>query len=315
MRKLISTVAALALSTALFAQGTAGKPKLAHQTDDKNAPVVYLVKDISAAGLMRAYHALGQKIEGKVGIKVSFGARGEDVLDPKLLADLAKATGGTLLDASGLSASRATAAQNYTLARENGFGAVAPLDMIDEDGDIDMPVTGGYFLKYARTGKHLDNYGTLVAIHRFKAHHLPIYGGNMKNLALNLSSVSGKAIIHSAGADERRFRQLDDDTTAKAFADAAKAAMDYKKGRWAFVNVLDSLNPADGCGAKNLGDIGILASLDPVAIDQAACDLVYGAAPDNATREKWETYHSTRMLDYAEKIGVGKRHYRLVVMD
>lgn len=289
---------------------------LAHMVNDAEAPIVYYTSDVSSKGLLKVYNALNQKLQGKVGIKVSFGGNGEQYLNPELMVDLVNKTNGTFLDASGLSRSRATAQRNYELAKEHGFDKVAPLDMIDEEGDIDMPVSGGYHLKYARTGKHFDNYDTLIAVHRFKAHYIQMYGGNLKNISLCLGSISGKALIHSAGANASYFQSLANDVTAQSFADAAKAAMDYKKGRWAFVNVMDAFEPTDNCAStKNLGDIGIIASLDPVAIDQASCDFEFGSAPNAATRKLWETYHSVELLEYAENIGVGKRNYRLVSLD
>lgn len=313
------TVALLAL--ALFGFGgaetsAAQTVKLKYQTNDKDAPVVYFTKDVSAKGLMKVYSALNQKLEGKVGIKVSFGSDSEQYLDPKLMTELVKATKGTFLDACGFTSPRDEPKGNRAAAEKHGFAAVAPVDIIDEDGDMDMPVKGGYHLKYARTGAHFKNYGTLVAVHRFKAHYLARYGGNMKNISLCLGSVSGKALIHSIGTNDKSYQSAPDDETSQCFADAAKAAMDYRKGRWAFVNVMDAFEPEDSCaGVKNLGNIGIIASLDPVAIDQASCDFEFGAAPNEKVREAWESFHSVDVLEYAEKIKVGKRHYRLVSVD
>lgn len=320
MKKRIVFVLVLAMAFSVFAQSSKQKSlseyKLAHSVTDKSAPVVYFTKDVSAVGLMKVYNALNQDLKGKVGIKVSFGGSGEQYLNPQLMTELVKKTNGTFLDASGLAGSRGNAQKNYALARQHGFDKVAPLDMIDEDGDIDMPVKGGYHLTYARTGSHFDNYDTLIAVHRFKAHYIQQYGGNLKNISLCLGSKSGKALIHSAGKTATYFQNLADDVTAQGFADAAKAAMDYKKGRWAFINVMDAFEPDDSCGhTKNLGDIGIIASLDPVAIDQTSCDFEFGSAPNALTQTAWETYHSVNLLEYAEKIGVGQRNYRLVSLD
>lgn len=305
-----------ALFCFVFSLGAQTPTNLKHQVTDSSAPIVYYTKDVSAQGLLKVYKALNQQISGNVGIKISIGSDREQYLDADLTTELVKATNGTFIDCGYLSRGRATTQENLALAEKHGFTAVASVDMLDAAGDIDMPVTNGYQLKYARTGSHFDNYDTLIAVHNFKAHYIQAYGGNMKNISLCLGSRSGKAIIHSAGADERYFKSLSDDITAQSFADAAKAAMDYKKNRWAFVNVLDSFNPADNCAnTKNLGDIGILASVDPVAIDQASCDFEFGAAPNEMTRTMWETYHSVILLEYAEKIGVGQRNYRLVSVD
>ena len=292
-----------------------GKP-LRFLTENKNAPVVYFTKDISAKGLLNVYKALGQEKKGRVAIKVSFGAEGEQYLEPLLLTGLVKETQGTLADTNGFTAPRNTTKGNYAMAEKHGFTKVGPVDVLDADGDVDMPVQNGHHLKFARTGAHIQNYDTFVAVHRFKTHYIPQLGGNIKNISLSLGSISGKALIHSAGKNDRTYQSSDDDTTARCFADAAKAAMDFKIGRWAFVNVLDSFEAKDKCvNAQNRKAIGILASLDPVALDQACVDFEFGAAKDDATRAAWEKFHSVNVLEFAEKINVGQRHYRMVSVD
>ena len=144
------------------------KPEVNHKplrflTEDKNAPVVYFTKDISAGGLMKVYKALGQEKKGKVAVKVSFGAEGEQYLDPILMAELMKETQGTFVDTNGFTAPRNTAKGNYAMAEKHGFTKVGPVDVLDADGDIDMPVQNGYHLKYTRTGSHIQNYDTFVA--------------------------------------------------------------------------------------------------------------------------------------------------------
>ena len=329
MKKIaILGIAAMLLIVSVWGHGAAGggtdktadakstETVLKHKVENKNAPVGYYTRDVSARGLLKVYKALNQRVTGKVGIKVSFGGDNEQYLDPKLMTELAKETKGTFLDACGYTPPRDDPPGTYSAAERHGFAAVAPVDIIDRDGDVDMPVRGGYHLKYARTGAHLKNYDTLIAVHRFKAHYLPRFGGNMKNISLCLGSLSGKAIIHSAGTNENSYERKDDDITSQSFADAAKAAMDYKRGRWAFINVMDKFEPSDSCkDTKNLGDIGIIASLDPVAVDQASCDFEFGAAPSEEIRNAWEKTHSVDLLEYAEKIGVGSRHYQLVSVD
>ena len=134
--------------------------------------------------------------------------------------------------------------------------------------------------------------------------------------AEKIHSLSGKALIHSAGKNDKTYQWADDDTTAQCFADAAKAAMNYKKGRWVFINVLDAFEAEDKCvNVQDRKSVGILASADPVALDQACVDFEFGAAKDDATRAAWEKHHSVNVLEFAEKINVGKRHYRMVSVD
>ena len=160
-------------------------------TEDKNAPVVYFTKDVSAGGLMKVYKALGQEKKGKVAVKVSFGAEGEQYMDPILMAELMKETQGTFVDTNGFTAPRNTAKGNYAMAEKHGFTKVGPVDVLDADGDIDMPVQNGYHLKFTRTGSHIQNYDTFVAVHRFKTHYIAQLGGNIKNISLSLGSLSG----------------------------------------------------------------------------------------------------------------------------
>jgi len=285
-------------------------------TDDEKAPVVYFTKDISAKGLFKVYQALGQELKGKVCVKVSFGAEGEQYLDPSLLSDLIRETKGTFADTNGFTPPRNTAKGHYALAERHGFTKYGPVDILDAEGELDLPVKGGHHLSFTRTGSHFGNYDTFVAVHRFKTHYIAQLGGNIKNISLCLGSISGKALIHSAGKNDRTYQWAPDDTTARCFADAAKAAMDYKKGRWAFINVLDAFKAQDRCiGAEDRKNIGIIASLDPVALDQACVDFEFGTAKDESTRAAWEKYHSVNVLSFAEEIGVGKRHYRMVSVD
>jgi uncharacterized protein len=312
----------LTLSISLFllffsVWGQADTSNLKHKTNNANTPIVYYTKDVSPQGLIKVYKALNQKLVGKTGIKVSFGSDSEQYLDPKLMTELAKETDGTFIETCGFTPPRDRPKGNYQMAEKHGFTSVAPVDIIDSEKDIDMPVTNGLRLKFTRTGSHFDNYDTLIAVHRFKAHYIPIYGGNIKNISLCLGSLSGKAIIHSGGTNLISYSSRNQDTTAQCFADAAKAAMEYKKDRWAFINVMDSFEPTDNCkGTKNLGNIGIVASLDPVAVDQAAVDFEYGDAVDENLRKEWEDFHSVNLiLNYCEKDGVGSRNYRLVSLD
>jgi uncharacterized Fe-S center protein len=305
----MSTLILLCLSP-LSAQSKS--TKLAHQTDDKNAPVVYFTRDVSAAGLMKVYNALNQKKQGKVGIKVSFGAPDEDVLNPELLTNLIKATDGTMLDSCGLSGNRWTPELNLSHARKHGFDKVGPMQMLDENDDIDMPVKNGYLLKYARTGSHFDEYDTLISVFKFRMHFLPALDGAIKNVTLCLGSRSGKCLIHSGGTDPNHYHDTKPDVLEKSFADALRATLDYKDN-WAFINVIDSYEPEDSCkGTKNTGNIGIIASYDPVAIDQCSVDFVAETAETAELRAQWEETHQVKVLEYAEKLGCGKRNYRLV---
>ena len=301
---------------ATAATGSKETLQLLHQVQDENAPAVYFINHVDAESLTRAYEAVGRRLTGKVGIKLTFESPGGPYLNPQLLKKLRDELDGTFMDSNGFSAPRNTTEGHLRVAKDHGFADIGPIDILDADGEMDLPVTGGKYLQYHRTGSHFANYDSVLSIVKFKAHHIRDYGGTLKNLTICLASTSGKAIIHSAGRDEQRYNPAGMEEFLESMADAAKAAVDAKKDRWVFINVLCDLKPDDDCSdAEPLADIGILASLDPVALDQAAVDFTFGAAPSDVVREAWEQKHNVRLLKYAEERGVGKRNYRLVQVD
>lgn len=290
--------------------------QLLHQVRDKDAPPVYFIRHVDADALTRAYAATGRQLTGKVGIKLTFETPNGPYLNPRLLKKLRDELDGTFMDSNGFTPPRNTTEGHLQVARAHGFADVGPIDILDAEGEMDLPVTGGKYLRFHRTGSHFANYDSVLSIVKFKAHHIRDYGGTMKNLTICLASTSGKAVIHSAGRYEHGYSPADMDEFLESMADAAKAAVDAKKDRWVFINVLCDLKPDDDCAdTEPLPDIGILASLDPVAADQAAVDFTFGAAPSDAVREKWEQTHNVRLLQYAEERGIGKRNYRLIETD
>ena len=289
---------------------------LEHLSDDADSSRVLYTSSISSAALLNLYRALNHPVSGKVGMKITFETPDGPHLDPQLLAPICKELEATLVDCNGFTPPRDQTKTHLQVAEHNGFSSVAPIDILDSEGDMILPVKGGHLLTQARTGKHFAEYDSLISVVRFKAHHLPRYGGTLKNLSICLGSIAGKAIIHSGGKTSTHYTSSDPLTTARAMADAAKAAIDAKRDRWLFFQVINSFDPTDGCtGATNLGDIGIFASTDPVALDQVAIDITFGAGPDNDIRRQWQEYHSTFLPELAEKIGVGTRKYHLESID
>lgn len=311
-----ATLAAGLSAPKLFAAETGKTPfayPLTHAVADASAPVVYFTKDVSPEGLIRAYEALKQKVGKTVGLKMTFEAPGAPYLDPALPHALAKKLHAKMID-NNCYPPRDTAEKHLQVAADHGFDTKL-IDILDAEGYMDLPVKGKH-LTFTRTGSHFANYDTLVSLVRFKAHFLDFYGGTLKNLSICMGTPDGKRHIHSAGETMSSFSSRDDRTTCEAMADAVKAAMDAKPGRWVFLNVLDTVDPRDSCdGTKNLGNIGILASADPVALDQAAIDITFGAAATPQLRAEWEETHSTMLTQIAEDLGVGKTHYRFQVID
>ena len=315
-RTLLSGAAALALSGSPLgraAQAARWRPnlaKLTHRTDAPSAPEVFFAPEVSASALMRVYRALGWKPVGRVGVKVNFEGRGKPYPDPKLLAGVVREVKGTFLESNTYS----TTAERLELARTLGFAAVAPVDIMDDEGAIDLPVPHGMHLKVHRVGSHFANYDSLVSIVRFKLHNLAQLGGTMKNLSITLSPFSGRCNIHSAGRSFS-WQEVDPETTAESITDAVKAALAARTGRWAFLCVMPGFAPRDKCpGAVDLGDVGVFASLDPVALDAVCTDISLQSAPDDAARELWKKEHALSILEKAEKNGVGSCRYRLTVL-
>lgn len=323
MKRLVWTMATMLLFGMAFAQtkdasqknlGTTNVDvsKLRNATQDKDAPAVYFSRDISSAGILKLYKATGRELKGKVAIKVIFEGRNTQYLDPALLSDLAKETNGTFIDSTYFTAPRGTADGSLGMAKEHGWDKIAPCEIIDADGDMDLPVRGGNVLKYFRVGKGFAKYDGAIAVMLFKPHYLPQYDGMTKALSIPFGSRSGKAILHSGGKKETPYYPGDGGEQFKlAVADATKAANESKP--WVYINVLADICVDDSCGdAKPLGDIGVLASTDPVAVDRAACDMTFGQGTA-AEAAAWEKRHGVdTVLNAAEKIGAGKQKYRLV---
>lgn len=291
------------------------KYKLKHLVAEGQGARVYFTKDISPEGLMKIYAALGQKAEGKVGIKISFETPDGPYINPKLLKPLRDKVNGTFMDSNGFTPPRHTTDGHLQVARDHGFMDVGPVDILDAEDELDMPVDGKY-LKFHRTGSHFNDYGTLISIVKFKPHYLPVYGGTTKNLTICLGSIAGKANIHSAGRTVNGYRPADKEEQMEAFAEAVEAAVNYKKDRWVYINILSDMKYKDSCpDIHDLDDVGILASADPVAVDQAAMDFTYGQAASDELRAQWEEYHWADILALAEKRGAGRRVYSLQVVE
>lgn len=318
-RTFLQTSAALAVTTSLPTLSSASTANpfpypLTHAVTDTSAPEVFFTKDISPAGLIKVYERLGQKHQGKVGIKVCFETPNGPHLDPKLVHAFADHVNGQLLDCT-YYPPRDTVEKHLEVAKGNGFNT-SRIDIIDAEGTVDLPIKGGKHLMFSRIGSHYNDYDTMIGLTRFKSHHIAFYGGMLKNLSIAIAPLSGKLLIHSIGRTDQSFVSSDDKLTTQAMADYVKGVMDAKKGRWVFLNVLDAVDPTDDCeGVKNLGNIGILASTDPVAIDQAAIDITFGAAPTPELRRAWEEHHATYLTSDAEAVGLGKTHYRFTPID
>lgn len=305
--------------------------ELEHRIDSPDAPVVYMTTDITPDALMAVYQSLGRVPSGNVAVKLSTGEAGNNnYLSPDLIKGLVQSVKGTIVECNtAYGGSRAETAMHRQVAADHGFAAIADVDIMDEHGSLSIPVAGGTYLTEDLVGEHLADYDFVMVLSHFKGHSQGGFGGALKNISIGVASSEGKNIIHTAGTTNRpwipfdnfRFMAIDSedhDHFIMSMAEAAKAVWDYEGHgeRMLFISVMNHLSVDCDCvgnpAEPDMHDIGILASLDPVALDQACVDLVY-ASPDGASLiERIESRNGTLVLDHAEEMGFGSRSYRLV---
>lgn len=295
--------------------------------DDPSAPVVYFTEDISPEGLVRAYKALGWKPNGKVGVKISTGESARtNHLRPALIKDLVQMLDGTIVECNtAYGGSRASNAMHHQVVKDRGYLDIAPFDLLDEEGFMTLPVNGKV-LKEDYVGSHFGNYGSYLVLSHFKGHGMGGFGGALKNLSIGFGSGtsagrSGKAFIHSGGKSTTSPWGWEQIPFLEAMGEAAVAvcmAMDKGKNI-AFINVMNRLSVDCDCNANpaepDMHDIGILASLDPLALDQACIDKVWQAPDSKSLKARIERRQGRHILDYTQTLGPYRRNYRLVNLD
>ena len=299
---------------------TVSESALPYRTEDAGAPVVYFISDISAESLVRAYGALGVSLPGKVGVKMSTG---EGVLSnylrPALIADLVHLVNGTIVECNtAYSGRRSSTARHRQQAKDNGLLDVAELDILDEEGSMELPVEGGLRLNVDYVGTHFVNYDSYLVLSHFKGHAMAGFGGAIKNISIGFGSAEGKAWIHSGGTDKRSIWSGNQDAFLESMADAAKA-VDCRMGdNIVYISVLNRLSvdcDCDGTPAEpDMHDVGVLASTDPLAIDQAAVDLIYAMPDSRSLVRRVESRNGLHTLEASEQVELGSRYYRLVLI-
>ena len=284
------------------------------------APTVYMTTDISAQGLMAVYEALGAELpEGDIAVKISTGEPGSNYLRPELIGDLVQAVNGTIVECNtAYGGQRANTAYHLQVAEDHGYTAIADVDIMDADGSMTLPVTGGTRLTENYVGAHFANYEYCIVLSHFKGHAMAGFGGAIKNTSIGIASSDGKAHIHSGGTGGSMWGG-DQDAFLQSMAEAAKSVSDYMGGRMLYINVMNRLSvdcDCDGSPAEpDMHDIGILASSDPVAVDQACIDLVYSAGDGDSLVQRIESRNGLLTLEHADEIGLGSRTYKLVSID
>lgn len=288
---------------------------------------VYVTKDISPEGLMRAYQALNIELPGNVAVKISTGEPGgHNFLQPALIKDLVTALDGTIVECNtAYPGRRDTVEEHLKTFNEHGFTAIAPCDLMDEEGDFAIPVEGGVHLSENYVGTHLKDYDSMLVLLHFKGHAMGGFGGALKNLSIGVASGRGKGLIHCSGTPMEKFEQMfeaDHDSFLESMADADKSVMDYMgHENIVYVNVANRLSVDCDCDANpaepEMGDLGIFASLDPVALDQACVDAVYNSpdAGKAALIERMESRNGIHTIEAAATLKLGSRAYDLIDLD
>ena len=293
---------------------------LPYCTEDESAPVVYFISDISPESLVAAYRALSIELPGKTGVKMSTGESTlTNYLRPALIADLIHLVNGTIVECNtAYGGSRSSTAMHRQQAKDNGLLDVADLDILDEEGSMEIPVEGGLRIPVDYVGSHFANYDSFLVLTHFKGHAMAGFGGAIKNISIGFASSMGKVWIHSGGTKTSGGIWGEQDPFLEAMADAAKGVDTYMGGNIVYISVMNRLSvdcDCDGSPAEpDMHDIGILASTDPLAIDQAAIDLVYAMPDSGSLIRRIERQNGLHTLEAGEANGLGSRTYRLVVL-
>ncbi len=297
-------------------EATQQQPEAAQGT-----PVVYMTREITPEGLMAVYQALQWEPQGRVAVKLSTGEPpASNYLRPELIAGLVQSLDGTIVECNtAYGGSRAETAMHYQVAEDHGFTAIADFQILDEDGSMTLPVQGGTRLSENYVGAAFEDYDSYLVLSHFKGHSMAGYGGAIKNISIGLGSSEGKAWIHSAGSSRTNPWGGDQDAFLESMAEAGKSVSDYLGDQIVYINVMNRLSvdcDCDGNPAEpDMHDIGILASTDPVALDQACIDLVYSAEDGQSLVNRIESRNGLHTLEHAQQIGLGSRSYELVSID
>ena len=292
----------------------------------KKNPVVYKTNNITPEGLMAVYEALERELPGKVAIKVSTGEPGgKNFLAPTLIKDLVQSVNGTIVECNtAYGGKRMGTEMHKKVAEDHGFTAIAPVDIMDENGSIELSFEEGKHIRKTIVGSHYKNYDSFIILSHFKGHAMAGFGGALKNIAIGIASSNGKIWVHTAGAsDDLKDFELCFKTPQNDFlesmADACGAIINDLDDRILYINVMNKLSVDCDCASNpadpTMADIGILASLDPVALDQACVDLVYSVHDGHDLIKRMEEKNGIQTIIHAADLGLGSREYDLVNID
>lgn len=289
---------------------------------------VYFIKEITPENIIKAYEALGIELPGKVAVKMHSGEKGnQNYLRPEFVKDMINHVNGTVVECNtAYEGARNSTEKHKELIKEHEWDKYFPFDLLDEEGpDMELDIPNGKILKKNYVGKDIVNYDSLLVLSHFKGHAMGGYGGALKQLSIGCASSAGKTLIHTAGkvSDQKElFNNLpEQDHFLEAMADAAASVVDYFKGNAAYINIMKNISVDCDCdgnaSAPCMQDVGILASLDPVAVDQACLDLVYNSTDPGKDKliERIESRHGIHTVEAAADLNVGSREYELITIE
>lgn len=287
---------------------------------------VYFTREITPEKVIALYEAMGKKLTGKVAVKLHSGEKGnQNFLKPEFWKPMIHAVGGTVVECNtAYEGERNSTAKHRKLIEYHGWSHYFTVDLMDAEGpDMELAIPNGKVLKKNYVGKNLKNYDSMLVLSHFKGHPMGGFGGALKQLSIGCASTVGKCLIHSGGkvTDQDILWEncAEQDAFCEAMADAAQSVVEYFKGSTAFISVMKNLSvDCDCCAIAEdpcMKDIGMLASLDPVALDQACMDLIYAATDDPGQKhfiERVETRHGIHTIEAAGELGFGTREYELI---
>ena len=286
---------------------------------------VYFTKEITPESVVKMYDTLGVKLNGKVAVKLHSGEEGnQNYLRPEFVKKIVEYVNGTVVECNtAYEGSRNSTEKHKKLLEEHGWSKYFDVDLMDAEGpDKVLKIENGKILKENFIGKNIDRYDSMLVLSHFKGHPMGGYGGALKQLSIGCASSEGKAWIHSAGRSKDQFKIWGDlpeqDKFLEAMADAASSVHNLFKGRIVYINIMKNLSvDCDCCSvAENpcMADIGILASTDPIAIDQACIDLVYNSKDPGRDHfvERVERQNGIHTIEAAAELGFGTREYELI---
>lgn len=281
---------------------------------------VYFSRTITPDAVLRLYKLVGKELPGKVAVKVHSGEKGnQNFLHPDFWKEIIDYVGGTVVECNtAYEGARNTTPKHLALLEDHGWNRYFTVDLLDAQGpDLELPIPGGKVIHKNFVGKDIANYDSMLVLSHFKGHPMGGYGGALKQLSIGVASSYGKAYIHGAG-DPKQLWTADHDSFLESMADAASSVVEYFKGNAVYINVMKNMSvDCDCCAVAEdpcLADMGVLASTDPVAIDQACIDLVYGCDDPGKAHflERVESRNGVHTIESAAALGIGSREYELV---